>query len=157
MPGVGSGPSYDDNINDGVTVCVQIESKSGVENVEKIAAVPGIDVLFIGPFDLSKMMGVTRGGEEHEAAIKRIMAAAHAAGKKAAIFCMLPHWSPQILETVSLTFPIGTDGSDARKRVEQGFDMVSIATDVGVFGSGMLGELKVANGETAGGDTRGGY
>lgn len=91
MPGVGSGPSYDDNINDGVTVCVQIESRAGVENVEKIAAVPGIDVLFIGPFDLSKMMGVTRGGEEHEAAIKKIMAAAHTSGKKVAIFCMLPH------------------------------------------------------------------
>lgn len=56
-----------------------------------------------------------------------------------------------------LTFSIGTDGLDARKRVEQGFDMVSIATDVGVFGSGMLGELKVANGETAVGNARGGY
>lgn len=54
LPGVSPGPDYDDNFNDGVTVCVQIESKSGVENVEKIAAVPGIDVLFIGPFDLSK-------------------------------------------------------------------------------------------------------
>lgn len=66
---------------------VQIESRSGVENVEKIAAVDGIDVLLIGPFDLSKQMGVTRGGEEHEAAIQRIKKAAHAAGKKAAIFC----------------------------------------------------------------------
>lgn len=89
MPGVHPGVAYDDNINDIVTVCVQIESKAGVENVEKIAAVPGIDVLFIGPFDLSKMMGVVRGSVEHEAAIERILTAAHAAGKKAAIFCML--------------------------------------------------------------------
>lgn len=59
-----------------------------MENVEKIAAVPGIDVLFIGPFDLAKQTGVTRGGEEHEAAIQRILTAAHAAGKTAAIFCM---------------------------------------------------------------------
>lgn len=87
FPTVNPGSDYDDHANAGVTVVVQIESKSGVENVEKIAAVEGIDMLFIGPFDLSKQMGVTRGGEEHEAAIQRILAASHAAKKKAAIFC----------------------------------------------------------------------
>lgn len=87
FPGVNPGPEYDEGSQQGVTVSVQIESRPGVENVEKIAATPGIDVLFIGPFDLSKQMGVTRGGEEHEAAIQRILAAAHANGKKAAIFC----------------------------------------------------------------------
>ncbi|OKL62250.1 hypothetical protein UA08_02209 [Talaromyces atroroseus] len=137
MPGIDAGTAYDDNINVIVTICVQIESRSGVENIEKIAAVPGIDVLFIGPFDLSKMMGVSRGGEEHEAAIKRILGAAHTCGKKAAIFC--------------------TDGLDARKRVEQGFDMISITTDVGVFRTGMLNELKVANGENVIDSSRAGY
>lgn len=87
LPGVNPGPEYDDGVNSSMTVAVQIESRSGVENVEKIAAVPGIDVLFIGPFDLAKQMGITRGGGEHEKAIQRILAAAHAAGKKAAIFC----------------------------------------------------------------------
>jgi 4-hydroxy-2-oxoheptanedioate aldolase len=32
-------------------------------------------------------MGVERGGEEHEAAIQRVLKATHDAGKKAAIFC----------------------------------------------------------------------
>lgn len=41
----------------------------------------------IGPFDLAKQMNVVRGGEEHEAAIQRILKAAKAAGKIAAIFC----------------------------------------------------------------------
>ena len=41
----------------------------------------------IGPFDLAKQMGVTRGGDEHEAAIQRILKAAKDAGKTAAIFC----------------------------------------------------------------------
>ena len=40
-----------------------------------------------GPFDLSKHMGVERGGQEHEAAIERILKATKSAGKKAAIFC----------------------------------------------------------------------
>lgn len=41
----------------------------------------------IGPFDLAKQMGVERGGEEHEAAIARILKAAKGAGKTAAFFC----------------------------------------------------------------------
>lgn len=102
-------------------VMVQIESRSGVENVEEIARVDGLDVLFIGPFDLSKMMNVPFGGDEHEAAIARVLDAAHAAGKTAAIFC--------------------PDGDVAAKRLEQGFDMVSVATDIGVIVSGMKAEL----------------
>lgn len=89
FPGVNPGPNYSEGAQQGITVAVQIESRPGVENVEKIAAVPGLDVLFIGPFDLAKQMGVARGGEEHEAAIQRILAAARAENKKAAIFCKL--------------------------------------------------------------------
>lgn len=102
-------------------VIVQIESRSGVENVEEIAKVDGIDVLFIGPYDLSKQMNVPFGGEEHQAAIARTLAAAHAAGKTAAIFC--------------------ANGEQAAQRLEQGFDMVSIATDVGVITQAMQAEL----------------
>ncbi|KAJ5104689.1 2,4-dihydroxyhept-2-ene-1,7-dioic acid aldolase [Penicillium alfredii] len=137
FPGVAPGSDYDEGAQTGVAVVVQIESRAGVDNVEKIAAVDGIDVLFIGPFDLSKSMGVQRGGDEHEAAIKRILAAARAAGKKAAIFC--------------------TDGVDARTRAEQGFDMISVNTDVGVLRTGMLSELKTASGQTVEGGSRGGY
>ncbi|GLI72787.1 hypothetical protein PoHVEF18_000971 [Penicillium ochrochloron] len=137
LPGVNPGADYDDQSNASVTVCVQIESRPGVENVEKIAAVDGVDVLFIGPFDLAKQMNVTRGGEEHEAAIKRVLTAAHNAGKKAAIFC--------------------SDGNDARNRAQQGFDMISVNTDVGVIRTGMLNELKTANGEEVQGGPRQGY
>lgn len=87
-------------------VMVQIESRPGLESVEEIARVDGIDALLIGgllppadeeytdfrlgPFDLALQTGLQRAGQEHEAAIQRILHAAHAAGKKAAIFCMLP-------------------------------------------------------------------
>ncbi|KAI9368718.1 Pyruvate/Phosphoenolpyruvate kinase-like domain-containing protein [Aspergillus egyptiacus] len=128
---------YDTEADKSTVVFVQIESRAGVENVEKIVAVEGLDGVLIGPFDLAKSMGVQRGGEEHEAAIQRILAAAHSAGKKAAIFC--------------------TGGSDAQKRASQGFDMVSVVTDVGVLGSGMLRELGVASGQADGGQSGGGY
>lgn len=88
-----------------------------------------------GPFDLAKQMGVQRGGEEHEAAILRTLAAANAAGKKAAIFC--------------------TNGEDARVRAEQGFHMISVVTDVGVIGDGMQKELATAKGAAAAGKREG--
>jgi len=43
--------------NQDLLVCVQIEEKQAVTNIEQIAAVPGIDVLFIGPSDLSQSLG----------------------------------------------------------------------------------------------------
>ncbi|KAL4986301.1 Pyruvate/Phosphoenolpyruvate kinase-like domain-containing protein [Aspergillus falconensis] len=128
---------YDAGADKNTAVFVQIESKGGLESVEKIAAVEGLDGVLIGPFDLAKQIGVQRGGEEHEAAIQRILKAAKSAGKKAAIFC--------------------TDGTDAQNRAQQGFDMVSIVTDVGVLGSGMLRELDVASGRVKGGKPRDGY
>ena len=40
-------------VNDAVMIMPMIETIEGVENVEQIAAVPGIDVLFIGCADLT--------------------------------------------------------------------------------------------------------
>lgn len=48
MPGVVAGEYHDAHADDSLIVAVQIESRSGVENVEKIAAVDGLDVLLIG-------------------------------------------------------------------------------------------------------------
>jgi 2-keto-3-deoxy-L-rhamnonate aldolase RhmA len=42
---------------DKTTVIVQIESQKGLDNMEEILSVPGIDVLFIGPMDLSSALG----------------------------------------------------------------------------------------------------
>ncbi|MEC7227920.1 MAG: aldolase/citrate lyase family protein, partial [Candidatus Latescibacterota bacterium] len=44
--------------NDEVVLIAQIENRSGLENVERIAAVDGIDILWIGQFDLSNFLGI---------------------------------------------------------------------------------------------------
>jgi 2-keto-3-deoxy-L-rhamnonate aldolase RhmA len=44
--------------NDRTAVIVMIESREGVENVDAIAAVSGVDALFIGPYDLSGSYGI---------------------------------------------------------------------------------------------------
>jgi len=48
---------YVKQANQDLLVCVQIEEKQAVTNIEEIAAVPGIDVLFVGPSDLSQSLG----------------------------------------------------------------------------------------------------
>src|SRR5262249_47449598 len=44
--------------NENVIVCASIESLEGLEHVEEIAAVPGIDMIAYGPSDLSAPLGV---------------------------------------------------------------------------------------------------
>ena len=66
-----------------VLVIVQIETVAGVEQCEAIAAVPGVDVIWIGHFDLTTSLGAAFGSDVHTAAVDRILAAAAAAGKPA--------------------------------------------------------------------------
>lgn len=61
----------------------QIETREGLEAVEDIAAVDGVDMLFVGPYDLSANLGHL-GRPDHpaiEAAMARVEAAAQKAGK----------------------------------------------------------------------------
>ena len=48
------------NANDEVFVCLQIEHIDSVKNIDEILSVPGVDAIFIGPYDLSASMGITR-------------------------------------------------------------------------------------------------
>ncbi len=52
------GPTYVRSANDFVSVIPMIETVEAVENVEKIAATPGVDALYIGPADLSITLGL---------------------------------------------------------------------------------------------------
>lgn len=88
----GSGPEYMKTANDETVLMVQIESETAVEHVEQILAVPGIDVAFVGPADLSQSLGIM-GQTEHPrfvGAVERIVAAAQREGKFAGIHFMAP-------------------------------------------------------------------
>lgn len=78
-----SGAEYMPQANDETILMCQIESRKGVENVESIIAVDGIDVAFIGPNDMSQDYGILGQFEHPEivAAFERIVAAAQANGK----------------------------------------------------------------------------
>jgi 4-hydroxy-2-oxoheptanedioate aldolase len=50
---------YLQQANDSLLTIVQIETKEALESIDEIAAVDGIDVLFIGPFDLGKFVEIS--------------------------------------------------------------------------------------------------
>lgn len=95
------GGPYKAAANNDLLIAVQIEHPDAVREIDAIVQ-EGIDIAFvsislvycivfdrfqIGPFDLAVSMGVEFGGEAHEAAIAKILAACKKAGKTAAIFC----------------------------------------------------------------------
>lgn len=58
----GYGARLDDYLaraNDEIAVVIQIEHADAIEALEDIAAVKGVDALFVGPYDLSASLGVT--------------------------------------------------------------------------------------------------
>jgi 2-keto-3-deoxy-L-rhamnonate aldolase RhmA len=59
-------------LNDAVFVVVQIEGRAGIERLGDIAAVPGIDALFVGPYDLAMSLGVEPGSPQVFAAAERL-------------------------------------------------------------------------------------
>lgn len=65
-------------IHERTLVIAMIETKQGLENVDAIAAVPGVDVLWLGHFDLSNFLGIPGQFDSplFQDAIKRIVAAA---------------------------------------------------------------------------------
>ena len=50
--------SYIDKANNNLINIIQIETKQGLENVEEIAAVEGVDCLWVGHFDLTNFLGI---------------------------------------------------------------------------------------------------
>lgn len=103
--------SYVAKASDTFATIAQIETRDGLENVERIASVEGIDALFVGPADLSGALGVF--GEwdapEFVDAMDRVIDAAHAAGISVGTLTVRPEAAPD--------------------RVDRGFDFQIIGKD----------------------------
>lgn len=53
----GFNPGYYNEVDDETLIVVQVENAKAIDNIPEIAAVPGIDIVFIGPRDLSATLG----------------------------------------------------------------------------------------------------
>lgn len=72
---------YLSKVNDETFLVVQIETPEAVSNVEEIAAVPGVDGLFIGPGDLGLRLKYDTSGLTLESAVEQVSAACQKHGK----------------------------------------------------------------------------
>lgn len=52
------GENYTDEQNESTLVIVHVEGQAGLDNLDEILAVEGIDVVFLGPYDLSQSLGI---------------------------------------------------------------------------------------------------
>ncbi|MGX7876547.1 HpcH/HpaI aldolase family protein [Mesorhizobium sp. ORM6] len=85
-------PEYLASANERTVVAIQVETSEGLANIEAIAAVDGVDVIFVGPGDLSVSIDAIgpQGADKLTDAIETIIGATTAHGRTAGIFCASP-------------------------------------------------------------------
>jgi 4-hydroxy-2-oxoheptanedioate aldolase len=112
---------------------IMIETAEGIKNVREIAATPGVHALYIGPSDLSLALGLrphhTPTDPEFVRVVAEIQAACRDNGIAAGIQC--------------------ANGEIAAGYAEQGFDMITIASDAPLLASAVRANLAAARGGAA--------
>ncbi len=126
-----AGSAYAKFADDNVMVIVIIEQKQAIDNIEEIASVPGIDVLFIGANDLSFSLG--KGGQTTDPVVEEAVGKVLAAGKK---------------YNIPVGYPAGNP-AEIDKRIAQGFRFFQASSDLGLMTAGARDVLsKVQRDET---------
>jgi 2-dehydro-3-deoxyglucarate aldolase/4-hydroxy-2-oxoheptanedioate aldolase len=109
---------------------VQVESRQALDEVDAIAAVDGVDVLFVGPRDLSHDLGVP--GDTSSAAFQRALKRVVATGIPAGI--------------------LAPDAATARRYADEGFRFVGVGSDAALLASSgrrLVAELGVSRARSA--------
>jgi 4-hydroxy-2-oxoheptanedioate aldolase len=120
-------PEYMKSANQTTLTIIQIETRAGLENVDAICAVPGVDMVFIGPNDLAQsLLGyVPARGDEPEfvAAIDKIIESGRRHGK-----------------FVARMVNDGAAAKEAKKR----YDMVAVTGDTKAIQNWYIAEFEIA-------------
>ncbi|HEX2949225.1 MAG TPA: aldolase/citrate lyase family protein [Armatimonadota bacterium] len=112
--------AYATTANENVAVVVMIESRQGVENIDAILAVDGVDGVFIGPYDLSGSYGVP-GQTTHtlvQAGCRRVLDACAGAGKAAGLHVVIP------------------TAANIRQAIADGYTFLALGVDIVFLGAG---------------------
>jgi 4-hydroxy-2-oxoheptanedioate aldolase len=102
---------YTQVASDHVSVIVQIETEAGVGAAGEIAAVDGVDGVFLGPADLSASMGLL-GHESHPdvvTAVRKTFAAVKAAGKPVGVNAFDPQMARAYVDAGAEFIAVGAD------------------------------------------------
>jgi 4-hydroxy-2-oxoheptanedioate aldolase len=119
----GLDPGALDRANDEVLGVVQIESAAAVGQADQIAGLDGVDVLFVGPRDLSHDLGVPGDitAPQFTDAIEHVRAASRRHGKACGLLV--------------------NDGAAAARRLEQGWSFVAIGSDSTLLAAAVSAEF----------------
>jgi 4-hydroxy-2-oxoheptanedioate aldolase len=116
--------------NDGTLTLAMIETKTALENAGAIAATPGIDALFIGPYDLATALSGGKAQDimapDVERAVDHICQAALKAGKIPGIYCR--------------------DAARALAMGRRGFRFIAVGSDHGIIREGAAAMMKALKG-----------
>ena len=90
--GAFGGSAHTERSNEGIALVLMVETTEGVANAAAIAAVPGVDAVFIGPNDLAHNMGFGSRWEEPavQVAIEHAITSIASTGKCAGILALTP-------------------------------------------------------------------
>jgi len=125
-----AGAQIADQLNEESLVVVQVEGIGGVENLEEIITVPHIDVIFLGPYDLSQSLGIP--GQVRDRSVVDLMHQCvntiRNAGKIAGTFAD----NPEI----------------AKQWIDAGVQYIALGVDVSVFLRACQGLVRTVRSET---------
>ncbi len=111
----GFGQDFDDyyqHAHERLVTMVQVETPESISNLDAIAAVDGVDVLFVGPLDLTTNLGI-QGAFDHPDFVRarqQVVAAARKAGKAAGILATAPDQLPVLKAEGYTALAYGSDG-----------------------------------------------
>jgi len=113
-------------IHERTMVIPQIETAEGLRNVEGIAAVPGVDALWLGHFDLTNFLGIPGQFKhpEYLAGVKRIVAACEAHGRTAAFLASDDDWAREYKAYGFRLYAYGVDQAMLQGALQHGLDLL---------------------------------
>ncbi|MCP3989715.1 MAG: aldolase [Actinomycetia bacterium] len=127
------GRDYATEANDKIVCIPMIETVEAMSNLDDILDVPGIDAVYIGPADLSISLGLPPGSNNAEESFQDALATVVSACQKRGIIPgihSVPEWAPT--------------------RLEQGFRMVTVTSDLQALGEGAKVSLDSVNNASPG-------
>ena len=111
----GAHAEYFAQANKGIAVILQLETAQALQELEAIAAVPGVDALFLGPADISASIGLP--GQTTHRAVNELM-------------------NDAVRRCKALGMPVGTIGADPAVVAQYragGFDYLAVNSDIGLM------------------------
>ena len=111
----GMAQDYLHQANDGICTLVQIETGEALENLNGIAAVEGVEGVFIGPSDLSASMGHL--GNPSAPQVQKVLKSA----------------ATRVIDAGSVPGILATNHEDAKRYLSWGYKFVAISVDLGLL------------------------